>query len=130
MYKVCIYIINDVQDVYRNFSVVIHDLIYTVCNGIFSTEQFQRNKGETLMSTSFDFNLSQSEVLRRLVLGMGMIGAVLVSPAVPSWIALVACYPVFTAMMQWDPVNVLLQKVADKFSVRSQNTLFVRSGDF
>ena len=82
------------------------------------------------MSTSFDFNLSQSEVLRRLLLGMGMIGAVLVSPAVPSWIALVACYPVFTAMMQWDPVNVLLQKVADKFSVRSQNTLFVRSGDF
>lgn len=81
------------------------------------------------MNTSFDINISRSEALRRLVLGMGLIGAVLVSPAMPSWVALVACYPVFTAIMQWDPANVLFQKAADKLGAQTQNALFVKSGE-
>jgi len=81
------------------------------------------------MNTSIDMNLSRSEALRRLALGMGLIGAVLVSPSVPSWFALVACYPVFTAIMQWDPANVLFQKAADKLDAQTQKALFVRSGE-
>lgn len=81
------------------------------------------------MNTSFDTNLGRSEALRRLVLGMGLIGAVLASPAIPSWIALVACYPVFTAIMQWDPANVLFQKVAAGMGSETQKALFVRSAE-
>ena len=78
------------------------------------------------MNTSFDINLSRSEALRRLALGFGLIGAVLLSPAVPSWIALVACYPVFTAIMQWDPANVVFQKVALNIGSETQKAIFVR----
>lgn len=78
------------------------------------------------MNTSFDINLSRSEALRRFVLGSGLIGAVLLSPAVPSWIALVACYPVFTAIMQWDPANLVFQKVASNIGSETQKAMFVR----
>ena len=78
------------------------------------------------MNTSFDINLSRSEALRRLVLGSGLIGAVLLSPAVPSWIALVACYPVFTAIMQWDPANLVLQKLVSNIGSETQKAMFVR----
>jgi len=81
------------------------------------------------MNTSFDINIGRSEALRRLVLGMGLIGAGLGSPAIPSWVALVACYPVFTAIMQWDPANVLFQKAADKLGAQTQKALFVRSAE-
>lgn len=78
------------------------------------------------MNTSFDINLSRSEALRRFVLGSGLIGAVLLSPAVPSWIALVACYPVFTAIMQWDPANLVLQKLVSNIGSETQKAMFVR----
>ena len=81
------------------------------------------------MNTSFDTNLGRSEALRRLVLGMGMIGAVLATPAIPSWIALVACYPIFTAIMQWDPANALFEKVAEGMGPEMQKALFVRSAE-
>lgn len=79
------------------------------------------------MNTSIDLNLGRSEALRRLVLGSGLIGAVLLSPSVPSWVALAACYPIFTAIMQWDPMNVIFQKVASHMGSEAQKALFARS---
>lgn len=81
------------------------------------------------MNTSIDLNLSRSEALRRLVLGSGLIGAVLLSPTIPSWIALVACYPIFTAIMQWDPANVVFQKVVTNMNSETQKAMFVRSAE-
>lgn len=81
------------------------------------------------MNTSIDLNLSRSEVLRRLVLGSGLIGAVLLSPTIPSWIALVACYPILTAIMQWDPANVVFQKVVTNLNSETQKAMFVRSAE-
>ena len=75
----------------------------------------------------FEINVSRSEAIRRYVLGAGLIGAVLLSPAVPSWIALFACYPIFTAMIQWDPANALFQQVVAKFSKSAQDTFFRKS---
>ena len=63
------------------------------------------------MKTNFEINVSRSEAIRRYVLGTALIGVVLISPAVPSWIALFACYPIFTAMTQWDPANALFQQL-------------------
>ena len=81
------------------------------------------------MNTSFDINLSRSEALRRFVLGSGLIGAVLLSPAIPSWIALAACYPIFTAIMQWDPANVVFNKVVTNLGSETQKALFVRPAE-
>ena len=79
------------------------------------------------MNTDFEINVSRSEALRRYVLGAGLIGAVLVSPAVPAWIALFACYPIFTAMLQWDPANALMQKALSKSSKTVQDVMFRKS---
>ena len=79
------------------------------------------------MKVNFEINVSRSEAIRRYVLGAALIGAVLVSPAVPSWLALFACYPIFTAMIQWDPANAVFQFVAARFSKTTQEAIFRNS---
>ncbi|WP_455223031.1 YgaP-like transmembrane domain [Kaarinaea lacus] len=79
------------------------------------------------MNIDFSINVSRSEAMRRYLLGSVLIGAVLLSPAVPSWIALFACYPIFTAMIQWDPVNAVLQTIVNKSGKSLQEALFRKS---
>ena len=78
------------------------------------------------MKTRFEINVSRSEVLRRYVLGAGLIGAVLAT-VVPVWVALLACYPIFTAMIQWDPINALMQKAVVNTSKGIQEAMFQKS---
>ena len=78
------------------------------------------------MRTNFEINVSRSEALRRYVLGAGLIGAVLTT-AVPAWVALLACYPIFTAMVQWDPLNALMQKAVANTSNDIQEAIFQKS---
>ncbi len=79
------------------------------------------------MNAEFAINVSRSEAIRRYVIGVLLIGAVLFVPTLPSWIALLACYPVFTAMVQWDPANALLQKAVVKFSKNVDDVVFRKS---
>lgn len=79
------------------------------------------------MNNNFAINVSRSEALRRYVLGAGLIGAVLISPAVPVWVALLGCYPIFTAMLQWDPANALMQKAVARSSKSVQDVMFRKS---
>jgi len=79
------------------------------------------------MSNKFDMNITRSEALRRYVIGTVLIAAVLISPMVPAWIALFACYPIFTAMIQWDPANALMQAAASRFSKDVQDVVFRNS---
>jgi hypothetical protein len=48
-------------------------------------------------------NLGNIERLTRHVFGFGLIIAVLTLPQVPAWLALLAIYPLFTAILKWDP---------------------------
>ena len=48
-------------------------------------------------------NLGNIERITRHVVGFGLIIAVLTLPQVPTWLALLAIYPVFTAILKWDP---------------------------
>lgn len=62
-------------------------------------------------------NISTTERGSRAVLTAVMIGAVLLAPATtPSWLALVALYPAFTAMIAWDPIYQLAAKVRASFA--------------
>jgi len=76
------------------------------------------------MSNKFEMNITRSEAIRRYVIGAALIGSVLVSPMVPVWIALFACYPIFTAMIQWDPMNALMQKAVNSLSKDVQEVVF------
>ncbi|MGD8570846.1 MAG: hypothetical protein PVH98_00235 [Gammaproteobacteria bacterium] len=80
------------------------------------------------MKTDFKVNVSRSEAIRRYVLGGGLIAAVVLSSgAIPAWIALAACYPIFTAMVQWDPLNAISQKVVNNASRDVKEAMFRKS---
>jgi hypothetical protein len=79
------------------------------------------------MSKDFKINVSRSEAIRRYFIGAAMIGAVLVSTAVPAWVALIACYPIFTAMVQWDPINAVAQKMVNYFGKTVKDAMFRKS---
>lgn len=79
------------------------------------------------MKTDFAVNVTRAEAIRRYALGVALIAAVLMSPAVPSWIALLACYPIFTAMIQWDPLNALFQLAVKNFSKDVSDVMFRKS---
>lgn len=79
------------------------------------------------MKTDFAVNVNRAEAIRRYVLGSGLIAAVLISPAVPAWIALAACYPIFTAMIQWDPINAVSQRIVNSSSKAVKDAMFRKS---
>jgi len=62
-------------------------------------------------STTLNSNMSSYERGSRFVLAAVLIGAVLVEPGEPVvWLALVALYPMFTALMSWDPIYALFTR--------------------
>lgn len=75
------------------------------------------------MTAKFETNVSSSEQARRLVIGAAIIGALLMNPGLPAWISLFACYPIFTALIQWDPVNAMIQAAINRFSKAGRNTM-------
>jgi hypothetical protein len=56
-------------------------------------------------------NLGTVGVVIRLMLGALLLAAILVSNVVPVWVALIAVYPVITAIMIWDPVYAAIRFV-------------------
>ncbi len=60
-------------------------------------------------------NVSASERGSRLVLSAALIGAVLAAPeTMPAWVALLALYPAFTALLAWDPIYQLFARVSNE----------------
>ena len=58
------------------------------------------------MNSMINQNMGRQEAIARFILGMTLIVAVY-QPGVSPLLALVATYPVLTAMMKWDPVYAL-----------------------
>ncbi len=56
------------------------------------------------MKTIFDANIRLTENIARYFLGALLIGLVMVVPFAPVWLALLAIYPIVTAIISWDPV--------------------------
>lgn len=56
------------------------------------------------MKTMFESNIRVSEDIARYLLGALLIASVMVVPFAPVWLALIAIYPIVTAIMFWDPV--------------------------
>ncbi|MBI1194565.1 MAG: DUF2892 domain-containing protein [Gammaproteobacteria bacterium] len=49
-------------------------------------------------------NLNLTDTFIRFTLGLSAVIAVLATPSLPVWLALVATYPVFTGILKWDPI--------------------------
>lgn len=52
---------------------------------------------------TFNQNLGIVEKTLRWTIGALLIGAVIMGLAVPAWLAILATYPVLTAIVSWDP---------------------------
>ena len=72
-------------------------------------------------------NISFAEQTRRYAIGAALIALVLANSAFPAWLSLLACYPIFTALIQWDPVNFLIQRVINRFSKRESSFMLNRT---
>jgi hypothetical protein len=62
-----------------------------------------------MMYLATDSNLGKFEKIARLTLGAVLIGMVMQIPNAPVWLALVATYPIFTAILAWDPIYAGLE---------------------
>lgn len=61
------------------------------------------------MKTFFDTNIRCTEDITRYVLGALLIGFVMYVQFAPAWLALVAIYPIITAIIAWDPVYAAIR---------------------
>jgi hypothetical protein len=63
------------------------------------------------MKTVMDTNITRAETYRRYAIGVLILGAFLMNPGLPVWVALVALYPIATAINQWDPLNAAFESI-------------------
>lgn len=63
--------------------------------------------------------LNEVDLWLRYLVGGLMIGAVLLDPAAPHWMALAATYPIFTALLRKDPFYQLLSNVTSGIEMRT-----------
>lgn len=61
------------------------------------------------MKTFFDTNIPWTEDITRYVLGALLIGFVMYVQFAPAWLALVAIYPIVTAIIAWDPIYAAIR---------------------
>jgi hypothetical protein len=63
------------------------------------------------MSDLLNTNMSRAEKIRRYITGATLLAIAMFNPNFPVWVALVACYPIFTGMLEIDPVTMAINKV-------------------
>ncbi len=59
-------------------------------------------------------NITMIERVLRHGLGWALVIAVLMVPVTPPWLAIVAIYPILTAILGWDPVYSAYQEMTPK----------------
>lgn len=74
------------------------------------------------MNSLFNQNVSQNEQCRRVVVGAAILAVLLANPTLPAWIALVALYPLFTALISWCPLNAMIETMIHAVRQRTQST--------
>jgi hypothetical protein len=63
------------------------------------------------MESILNSNITLNERVGRVLVGMALISAVMLNTAIPVWFALLAVYPVISAIMAWDPIYAVVFKV-------------------
>jgi len=63
------------------------------------------------MDTTLNSNVNFFEVVGRILVGIALLASVIFNAGVPVWFALLAIYPVMTAIIAWDPIYAVASKV-------------------
>jgi len=79
------------------------------------------------MNQLFEPNLKIEEQVSRIVLGIAIISVVLFNPSLPAWITLIACYPILTAILEYDPLNSCIHCVFAKIRNSRSNSVTHKS---
>ena len=69
------------------------------------------------MKNIMDKNINRSEAMRRYAIGTLILAAFLLNSQMPVWVALVALYPLATAMNQWDPLNAMFDAIIRRINL-------------
>jgi len=67
------------------------------------------------MDTTLNSNVNIYEVVGRILAGIVLLASVIFNTVVPVWFALLAIYPVMTAIIAWDPIYAVVLKVISFF---------------
>lgn len=73
-------------------------------------------------------NMTTVEMVLRVLLGIALLAGVMSNGLLPIWAALVAVYPVITAMISWDPVYALVASLRAPFAVAPQSRKAIAVG--
>lgn len=83
-------------------------------------ETSQQHEELKMENTIMDFNMGMNDRVNRFMVGAILIVLSMVSVITPTWIALIALYPILTAIISWDPVyaayDVLAKIIKSKIS--------------
>jgi hypothetical protein len=72
------------------------------------------------METILNSNISFAERVARVLLGVMLLSGVMLSGVLPVWFALLAVYPLFSAIIAWDPLNALLLMLSPRLGLSAQ----------
>jgi hypothetical protein len=61
-------------------------------------------------------NINTFDRITRFVTGFAIIAAVLTMDQIPAWFTLLAIFPVFTAIIRWDPLYTLSMIIKGRFT--------------
>ena len=56
------------------------------------------------MNTILNSNITMYEKGNRILVGIALLASVMLGDMVPVWFALIAIYPIITAIIAWDPM--------------------------
>jgi len=59
-------------------------------------------------------NISLYECILRYVLGAVLTVLSVITLQIPVWVAIIATYPIFTALVQWDPLYALFEVIRNR----------------
>ena len=72
-------------------------------------------------------NLSTTEAFSRYVLATAILALFFSSTGMPAWVTLLSVYPFATALLKWDPVNAIIDKMANNNSSKNMVTDNIQS---
>ena len=70
---------------------------------------------------TFDLNVSLSDCLSRLLVGISLIAVTLFIDVAPTWLALLGAYPILTAIIGWDPMYALIEGIHQKLPAMAKS---------
>ena len=74
-----------------------------------------------------NFNLRFYDRINRAIIGSMMLLATMATSGIPPWVALLALYPILTAIIAWDPLYALFGAACSKMHRNTIDKLSIKA---